>query len=359
MKAQSEEVAKGYEQLQVARAELQEQQAAQEAQRRLLEAQRQAAQEEAAEAEAAVAQAAQARLDAAAEQRRLGQERLEGARVAEATRALQARLAAQMQLQAPPSRTGGGGSPLGAEGEASFIPAAWPTAVASLPLAGTGMNAKGSGDDGGGRYSTLLAALEGSIDRWRQQLQDGEALTLPTPAAVPEPSCTLPHHSGTAACRRADPQHCMQPEQPQGSGRGLEAPPLGDTAHHCRGTWGECCSRSVPCSPAARRDACFSSGGAGGVGAQPPRPSSAGPPGHGPQHSRQRAPGGDPTAPPGAQPAKQPARRWLKFSTLGGGGGGSEERAAAPTTAGSGRSGGGGGIFSFRRSSAESGGGGG
>lgn len=208
VKAQSEELARGYSELQAAQAAAQAQQERLEGNQAEVEAQRTAAQADRAEAEAAARAAAEAQLAAAAEQRKLGQERLESLRAAEVARELQLRLAVQVRAAVAAGVPGAEalwqqvGAAAGAT--ANQLPAAPPaelggTFAAALPPAcsatmlfsaapppprSPGLPAQGqpavelqpAGDSA--RYRALLSDLESSIDRWRTQLRAGQPLTF-------------------------------------------------------------------------------------------------------------------------------------------------------------------------------------
>lgn len=237
VKGQSDELSSGYAQLQEAQAELEQQRQQLEELQRQAEAERKAAKTDRTEAEAAVQQAAEARLAAAAEQRKLGQERLESLRAAEVVRGLQLTLAAHVrtaaaaqlphaaelwhQLQAtmgvdmrlppagqgeveaaaagstvtsvaalplpqlPPQEPprlppwGPGSAPLmTAMAAVGAAPRAAHEAVAAQQQATSQTTAAPATDDSQLRYRAILASLESSIDRWRAQLRAGEQLTF-------------------------------------------------------------------------------------------------------------------------------------------------------------------------------------
>lgn len=195
VKGQSEMLSTGYSQLQAAHAALEQQQAALAGQQAAAQAERKAAKVERQAAEAASRAAAEARLAAAAEQRKLGQERLESLRAAEVVRELQLRLAAHVRraVAAGVPRADEVWQQLGAAVGAEPLPGAPapnradsrpsaeapPAVAASVPTAVAAAPAQGvrPGDDAS-RYRAVLADLESSIDRWRGQLRAGEALTF-------------------------------------------------------------------------------------------------------------------------------------------------------------------------------------
>lgn len=389
VKSQSEELAGGFRQLQEAQAAVKQQQAALEEQGATVARERRAAQAEQAETEAAAQEAAQSRLAAAAEQRKLGQERLECLRAAELARDLQLRLVAQIraalaagvpgadvlwqqlaaEVGAPAAQLA---QPLPAQPSLQ-VPAAGPVAAPAAPLAAPAAVAAvaqpAAGDDSS-RYRAILADLEGSIQRWRGQLRAHDpvgyasspvgsaAWHAPAPAlasaAMPTPGGS-PRKGGAAAGQEGC---CADPSSPS---RAVQ------TAVSCLDAPRACVdgARSLPCSPVARRGS-----SAPRAAAPPRRPTSAG-------AAVARSTAGSFTAGevravdgsgitldaeyslPGSPAAGQPAkpRRWLKFKGGSGTEGGADWEqgiAAKQSSANADGSGGKGswgrGIFAFRRS---------
>lgn len=232
VKVRSEELSSGYEQLEMGKAELEEQRSRLNEQQAAAEADCKAAKVAQAATEAMAQQAAEARLEAAAELRKVGQERLESLRAAEAAREMQLRLAAHVRAavaanvpraaelwqqlgaematggiqarqgnasvpdfplhrqeqpaadvpskQAEPARQMQLRPGLAPLASAAAVPQLAPHNAAALPAGLTGGQPVVEGD----RFRRLLADLEGSIDRWRGQLRAGEPLTFDAAAGV-------------------------------------------------------------------------------------------------------------------------------------------------------------------------------
>ncbi|KAL4855840.1 hypothetical protein ACK3TF_003607 [Chlorella vulgaris] len=259
VKGQSEQLSATHKRLQEAQEGLDKQQREVEEQQQEADTRIKAAASQQAEAEAAARKAAEAQLAATAEQRKLGQERLESLRAAEVTRSLQLALAAHVraavaaqvphaaevwqQLEAAlgtAPKVAADGSP--APGAVGVTPAEQgrpqemvpqvPHVLAPLPLpAGTSPTAGAvvpaaalswtpaatfppfpcstfsaatvpvpplSGTQDTLRYRSLLASLEGSIERWREQLRAGQPLTLGSAGLASTPGAGLLGYAPTS-----------------------------------------------------------------------------------------------------------------------------------------------------------------